>query len=110
MHTCIFVQRFFLSQLQVLDPKNKGPPTCKCPDCLKKLKTSSISQSQSKVELTFPVKKTASVQKATIKNSTTEAKAKFGISQSKQSSVSQKQLSQEESSDTCDSCKVISSS
>ncbi|KAK0178640.1 hypothetical protein PV327_007516 [Microctonus hyperodae] len=25
-------------KLQVLDPKNKGQPTCKCPDCLKKTK------------------------------------------------------------------------
>ncbi|XP_051174499.1 gametogenetin-binding protein 2-like [Leptopilina boulardi] len=24
------------NKLQVLDPKNKGPPTCKCPDCIKK--------------------------------------------------------------------------
>lgn len=99
-----------LSQLQVLDPKNKGLPTCKCPDCLKKPKTSSISQSQSKAELTFPVKKTASVQNATVKNSTAEAKAKFSLSQSKQSSVSQKQLPQEDSSDTCDSCKVTAPS
>ncbi|KMQ96750.1 gametogenetin-binding protein 2-like protein [Lasius niger] len=91
--------------LQVLDPKNKGPPTCKCPDCLKKQKTSSsISQSQSKVELAFPVKKT-SAQKAIVKNGTSEAKTKFSTSQSKQSDTSRKQLSQEDSSDTCESCK-----
>lgn len=95
-----------LFQLQVLDPKNKGPPTCKCPDCLKKQKTSSsISQSQSKVELAFPVKKT-SAQKAIVKNGTSEAKTKFSTSQSKQSDTSRKQLSQEDSSDTCESCKV----
>ncbi|XP_067215566.1 gametogenetin-binding protein 2-like isoform X2 [Linepithema humile] len=92
-------------KLQVLDPKNKGPPTCKCSDCLKKPKTCSISQSQSKAELTFPVKKTTSVQKATVKNSAVEAKVTFSISQSKQSSISPKQLPQEDSSDTCDSCK-----
>lgn len=90
-------------KLQVLDPKNKGPPTCKCPDCLKKLKT---SQSQSKADhLTLSVQKTVSVQKTTVKNSTAEAEAKFSINQSKQNGVSQKQLSQEDSSDTCDSCK-----
>ncbi|KAL6435221.1 hypothetical protein ACFW04_005356 [Cataglyphis niger] len=92
-------------KLQVLDPKNKGPPTCKCPDCLKKQKASSISQSQSKVELAFPVKKT-SAQKAILK-STSEAKTKFSTNQSKQSDTSHKQLSQEDSSDTCESCKEV---
>lgn len=87
-----------------MDPKNKGPPTCKCPDCLKKQKASSISQSQNKVELAFPVKKT-SAQKAIVK-STSEAKTKFSTSQSKQSDTSRKQLSQEDLSDTCESCKV----
>ncbi|XP_029660838.1 gametogenetin-binding protein 2-like isoform X2 [Formica exsecta] len=93
-------------KLQVLDPKNKGPPTCKCPDCLKKQKTPSISQSQSKVELAFPVKKTTSAQKA-IKSGTSEAKTKFSTSQSKQSDTSLKQLPQEDSSDTCESCKEV---
>ncbi|KAM0727514.1 Gametogenetin-binding protein 2-like [Formica fusca] len=93
-------------KLQVLDPKNKGPPTCKCPDCLKKQKTPSISQSQSKVELAFPVKKTTSAQKA-IKSGTSEAKTKFSTSQSKQSDTSRKQLPQEDSSDTCESCKEV---
>lgn len=96
---------WFLFQLQVLDPKNKGPPTCKCSDCLKKQKTSSISQSQSKVELAFPVKKT-STQQAIIKSSTSEVKMKFSTSQSKQSDTTCKQLPQEDSSDTCESCKV----
>ncbi|GAB1866733.1 Gametogenetin-binding protein 2-like [Camponotus japonicus] len=91
-------------KLQVLDPKNKGPPTCKCSDCLKKQKTSSISQSQSKVELAFPVKKT-STQQAIIKSSTSEVKMKFSTSQSKQSDTTCKQLPQEDSSDTCESCK-----
>lgn len=102
---CFCIQACFLFQLQVLDPKNKGPPTCKCPDCLKKQKTPSISQSQSKVELAFPVKKTTSAQKA-IKSGTSEAKTKFSTSQSKQSDTSRKQLPQEDSSDTCESCKV----
>ncbi|XP_072765076.1 gametogenetin-binding protein 2-like isoform X2 [Anoplolepis gracilipes] len=91
-------------KLQVLDPKNKGPPTCKCPDCLKKQKTPSISQSQSKVEFAFPVKKT-SAQKAIVINNTSEAKTKFSTSQSKQSDTSRKQLLEEDSSDTCESCK-----
>ncbi|CAG5087264.1 Similar to CG2182: Gametogenetin-binding protein 2-like (Drosophila melanogaster) [Cotesia congregata] len=35
-------------KLQILDPKNKGQPTCKCPDCLKKTKNSdNIKQTQS---------------------------------------------------------------
>ncbi|XP_050462207.1 gametogenetin-binding protein 2-like isoform X2 [Cataglyphis hispanica] len=92
-------------KLQVLDPKNKGPPTCKCPDCLKKQKASSISQSQSKVELAFPIKKT-NAQKAIVK-STSEAKTKFSTNQSKQSDTFHKQLSQEDSSDTCESCKEV---
>ncbi|XP_066589135.1 gametogenetin-binding protein 2-like isoform X2 [Prorops nasuta] len=33
-------------KLQVLDPKNKGPPNCKCADCLKKSINSSKIQSQ----------------------------------------------------------------
>ena len=33
-------------KLQVLDPKNKGPPTCKCPDCLKKGTSIDKTQSQ----------------------------------------------------------------
>ncbi|XP_011690108.1 PREDICTED: gametogenetin-binding protein 2-like isoform X4 [Wasmannia auropunctata] len=88
-------------KLQVLDPKNKGPPTCKCPDCLKKPKTHSISQSQSKTELAFPVKKGS--QK--VKKNTTETKTKLNTSQSKQSSTPCKQLSREDSSDICESCK-----
>lgn len=99
----MFLLVCFLFQLQVLDPKNKGPPTCKCPDCLKKQKTSSISQSQNKVELAFPMKKT-STQKAIVK-STSEVKTKFSTNQSKQSDTC-KQLPQEDSSDTCESCKV----
>ncbi|XP_018349697.1 PREDICTED: gametogenetin-binding protein 2-like isoform X1 [Trachymyrmex septentrionalis] len=88
-------------KLQVLDPKNKGPPTCKCPDCLKKPKTHSISQSQSKTELAFPVKKGS--QK--VKKITSETKKNLNTSQSKQNSTPCKQLSQEDSSDVCESCK-----
>lgn len=99
------------SQLQVLDPKNKGPPTCKCPDCLKKAKAPSTSQSQSKSEIAvaFPTKKTANAPKNMSKKDAAETKTKHSISQSKQSSVSHKnkQLPQEDLSDTCESCKVI---
>lgn len=90
-------------KLQVLDPKNKGLPTCKCLDCLKKQKTSS-SISQKNVELAYLLKNT-NAQKAVVKNGTSEAKMKFSTSQSKQSETSRKQLSQEDSSDTCESCK-----
>ncbi|KAL6260622.1 hypothetical protein P5V15_008142 [Pogonomyrmex californicus] len=89
-------------KLQVLDPKNKGPPTCKCPDCLKKQKTPNISQSQNKTELAFPVKK--SPQKITVKKDISEAKKKLSTNKSKQNSTPFKQLSQE-SSDICESCK-----
>ncbi|XP_012529063.1 gametogenetin-binding protein 2-like isoform X2 [Monomorium pharaonis] len=88
-------------KLQILDPKNKGPPTCKCSDCLKKLKTSSISQSQSKTELSISMKK--SLQKG--KKDISGTKKKSNTSQSKQNSTPCKQLSQEYSSDICDSCK-----
>ncbi|XP_020293016.1 gametogenetin-binding protein 2-like isoform X3 [Pseudomyrmex gracilis] len=96
-------------KLQVLDPKNKGPPTCKCPDCLKKAKAPSTSQSQSKSEIAvaFSTKKTANATKSMSKKDTAETKTKLSISQSKQSNVSHKnkQLPQEDSSDTCESCK-----
>ncbi|XP_024883941.1 gametogenetin-binding protein 2-like [Temnothorax curvispinosus] len=94
-------------KLQVLDPKNKGPPTCKCPDCLNKSKTPSISQSRSKTELAFPVKKGS--QKVIIKKEvvakTSQTKKKLNASQSKPNSTPCKQLSQEDSSDICESCK-----
>ncbi|XP_029161178.1 gametogenetin-binding protein 2-like [Nylanderia fulva] len=86
-----------------LGSKNKGPPTCKCPDCLKKQKTSS-SISQKNLELTYLLNNT-SAQKAVVKNSTSEAKTKFSTSQSKQNETSHKELSQEDSSDTCELCK-----
>lgn len=75
---------------------------CKCPDCLKKPKIHSISQSQSKTELAFPVKKGS--QK--VKKNTSETKKNLNTSQSKQNSTPCKQLSQEDSSDVCESCKV----
>ncbi|XP_011330593.2 gametogenetin-binding protein 2-like [Ooceraea biroi] len=90
-------------KLQVLDPKNKGPPTCKCSDCLKKPKTPSISQTKSKTDLAFPVTKMASAQK--VKKGATEAKTKFSISQLKQDNTSHKQLPHEDSCDTCESWK-----
>ncbi|XP_043484649.1 gametogenetin-binding protein 2-like [Leptopilina heterotoma] len=39
------------NKLQVLDPKNKGPPTCKCPDCLKKSSTEKTQNSNPKKSL-----------------------------------------------------------
>lgn len=90
-------------KLQVLDPKNKGLPTCKCPDCLNKLKTSSISQSQSKTELAFPLKK--GPQKVIVKKDTSQTKKKLNTNQSKQNNMPCKQLSLEDSSDICESCK-----
>ncbi|XP_046484127.1 gametogenetin-binding protein 2-like [Neodiprion pinetum] len=48
-------------KLQVLDPKNKGLPTCKCPDCLKKSQGVSKAKPQT---TTFPNKKSSSVQKS----------------------------------------------
>ncbi|KAL0112213.1 hypothetical protein PUN28_011938 [Cardiocondyla obscurior] len=90
-------------KLQVLDPKNKGLLTCKCPDCLNKLKTSSISQSRNKTELTFPVKKGS--QKVIVKKDISQTKKKLNTSQSKQNSTSCKQLPQENSSNIYESCK-----
>lgn len=89
-------------KLQVLDPKNKGPPTCKCPDCVKKSK-SSISRSQSQTQLAFP-KKSSNVQKTTIKKSSSESKTKISTNQIKKSTPI-KNLSEEELFDACESCK-----
>ncbi|OAD58930.1 Gametogenetin-binding protein 2-like [Eufriesea mexicana] len=92
-------------KLQVLDPKNKGPPTCKCPDCVKKSK-SSISRSQSQSQLASP-KKSPNMQKNTIKRSSSESKAKILINQTKKSNMPVKNLSEEELFDACESCKDL---
>ncbi|XP_014487774.1 PREDICTED: gametogenetin-binding protein 2-like [Dinoponera quadriceps] len=88
-------------KLQVLDPKNKGLRRCKCPDCLKKMKTP--AQSQNKTEQAFPLKKTTSPRKTTVKSST-ETKAKSNTNQSEQSSPSHEQFPREHSSDISESC------
>ncbi|KAH0560206.1 gametogenetin-binding protein 2-like [Cotesia glomerata] len=40
-------------KLQILDPKNKGQPTCKCPDCLKKTKNSDNKKQTQSQSSTF---------------------------------------------------------
>ncbi|XP_043577879.1 gametogenetin-binding protein 2-like isoform X1 [Bombus pyrosoma] len=92
-------------KLQVLDPKNKGPPTCKCPDCVKKSK-SGISRSQSQTQLAFP-KKSSNMQKNTIKKHS-ELKTKIPANQTKKSNIPVKNLSEEELFDACESCKDLS--
>ncbi|XP_011140169.1 gametogenetin-binding protein 2 isoform X2 [Harpegnathos saltator] len=93
-------------KLQVLDPKNKGMRTCKCPDCSNKTKTPSISQSQDKTEQAFPVKKTTTSQKTMIKDSS-ETKMKPDMNESERSSLSYEQFPQEISSDISESCKNL---
>ncbi|XP_032675649.1 gametogenetin-binding protein 2-like isoform X2 [Odontomachus brunneus] len=94
-------------KLQVLDPKNKGVRMCKCLDCLNKTKTLGISQSPSKAERAFPVKKTESPQKTIAKDSA-ETKTKSIANESKQSSsASCKQSLQEDSSDISESCESL---
>lgn len=95
---------FFFFKLQVLDPKNKGPPTCKCPDCIKKSKSTSISQSQT--QLAFP-KKSSNLQKTAVKKGSSESKVKVTTNQLKKNDTSVKNLSEEELFETCESCKVI---
>ncbi|XP_011156996.1 gametogenetin-binding protein 2-like isoform X2 [Solenopsis invicta] len=97
--TCVKSKPMTNNWHKVLDPKNKGSPTCKCSDCLKKLKTHNISQN--KTEPSFPVKK--GLQK--VKKDISGTKKKLNTSQSKKNSTPCKQLSQEDSSDICDSCK-----
>ncbi|XP_012176489.1 gametogenetin-binding protein 2-like isoform X3 [Bombus affinis] len=92
-------------KLQVLDPKNKGPPTCKCPDCVKKSK-SGISRSQNQTQLAFP-KKSSNMQKNTIKKHS-ELKTKISANQTKKSNIPVKNLSEEELFDACESCKDLS--
>ncbi|CAK9812187.1 Gametogenetin-binding protein 2-like [Anthophora quadrimaculata] len=93
-------------KLQVLDPKNKGPPTCKCSDCVKKSK-SSISRSESQTQLAFP-QKSSNMQKNVIKKGFPEPKSKIVTNQAKKSSTPVKNLSEEELFDTCESCKDFS--
>ncbi|XP_076303596.1 gametogenetin-binding protein 2-like [Lasioglossum baleicum] len=93
-------------KLQVLDPKNEGPPTCKCPDCTKK-STSSISQSQSQTQLAFP-KKTSNLQKNGFKKDLSESKSKFTTNQTKKHNTPVKNLSEEELFEACESCKDCS--
>lgn len=90
-------------QLQVLDPKNKGPPTCKCPDCIKKSK--SMSQQENQIQLAFPKK--LNVQKNTIRKSSSELKTKISTTQTKKCNTSVKNLFKEELFDACESYKVI---
>lgn len=97
----MYLANLSISQLQVLHPK-KGSPTCKCPDCLKKPKISSISQTQSKTQLAFPVKKMASMQKVTVKKGIAEAKTKFSENIAKQSNTCHKQLPDEDSNESCE--------
>jgi hypothetical protein len=56
---------------------------------------------QNKTELAFPMKKTASAEKVTIKKDTVEMK--FSIDQSKQDDTSHEQLPHDD--DSCDICK-----
>lgn len=93
-------------KLQVLDPKNKGPPTCKCPDCLKKSK-SIISEAQSQSQLAFP-KKSSNLQKNSMKKGSSESKTKMTASQTKKNNTPVKILSEEELFETCKSCKGFS--
>ncbi|XP_057321516.1 gametogenetin-binding protein 2-like [Microplitis mediator] len=46
-------------KLQILDPKNKGQPTCKCPDCLKKTKNSDNKKQTQTQSSTFRSKNSA---------------------------------------------------
>lgn len=41
----------------MLDPKNKGPPVCNCPDCKKKIKTSTQTQPKSQSQPSLNNKK-----------------------------------------------------
>lgn len=94
----------YLLQLQVLDPKNKGPPTCKCPDCVKKSK--SISRQENQMQLAFPKK--SNVQKNTIKKNSSELKTKISTTQTKKcNNTPMKNLFKEELFDACESYKVI---
>ncbi|KAK1133649.1 hypothetical protein K0M31_011442 [Melipona bicolor] len=90
-------------KLQVLDPKNKGPPTCKCPDCIKKSK--SMSRQENQVQLAFPKK--SNVQKNTIKKNS-ELKTKISTTQTKKCNTSVKNLFKEELFDACESYKDLS--
>lgn len=92
-------------KLQVLDPKIKSPPTCKCSDCVRKSK-SGITRSQSQTQLAFP-KKVSNVQKNTTKKSSTESK-KIAVNQTKKNNAPVKNLSEEELFDACESCKDLS--
>ncbi|KAG7188191.1 hypothetical protein KM043_017684 [Ampulex compressa] len=78
-------------KLQVLDAKNKGPPTCKCADCLRKLKPSSISRLTSK----------KSTEKMTSRKVSADSKTK--IKQNKMV----KNYSEKEVYSTCESCKDL---
>lgn len=95
-------------KLQVLDPTNKGPPTCKCPDCLNKVKTPSIIQSQSQMQLPYSAKKMSSPQKNSTKKSTLESKIKVNQSQIGETSSEIKHFSEEELFESCESCKDFS--
>ncbi|XP_035741747.1 gametogenetin-binding protein 2-like [Vespa mandarinia] len=95
-------------KLQVLDPKNKGPPTCKCPDCLKKAKIPSIIQSQSQTQLPYSTKKISSPQKSSSKKTTSESKTKVSQSQIEETNSEIKHFSEEELFESCDSCKDFS--
>ncbi|KAK2586730.1 hypothetical protein KPH14_011765 [Odynerus spinipes] len=95
-------------KLQVLDPKNKGPPTCKCPDCLKKAKTPSIIQSQSQTQLPYSAKKISSPQKGSTKKPTLESKMKVNQSQIRETTSEIKHFSEEELFESCESCKDFS--
>ncbi|CAD1472364.1 unnamed protein product, partial [Heterotrigona itama] len=89
--------------LQVLDPKNKGPPTCKCPDCVKKSK--SMSQQENQIQLVFP--KESNVQKYNNKSSS-ELKTKISTTQTKKCNTPVKNLFEEELFDACESYKDLS--
>ncbi|XP_015604468.1 gametogenetin-binding protein 2-like isoform X2 [Cephus cinctus] len=63
-------------KLQVLDPKNKGPPTCKCPDCMKKSKGSSKAQVQTSTTFLNSKKSSMVTQKSPAKKNNTVSKPK----------------------------------
>ncbi|XP_014615270.1 PREDICTED: gametogenetin-binding protein 2-like [Polistes canadensis] len=117
--TCVFcmelkptTQNIDRHKLQVLDPKNKGAPTCKCPDCLKKAKTTIIVKSQNQIQLpSYSAKKASSPQKGSLKKIASESKAKgqsMSQNQIEEINSEAKQFSEEELFENCNSCKDFS--
>ncbi|XP_012277942.1 gametogenetin-binding protein 2-like isoform X2 [Orussus abietinus] len=87
-------------KLQVLDPKNKGPPMCKCPDCVKKSRASSGESRPA----TFPAPRERSRNDLIQANLLT--KSTCILSQSETANLMCKGRSGE-SDEFCESCKVF---